>query len=279
MIKIVLLVLKLLRGLAVLCALYFIWQAVVFLRQRPEPYSEAESRAVAAACDEAARRIASAGPGALRIGVAHFVGDRRDAVTTAMRRALAARDGLNVVDGSPIRKFLADVAQALGEATSLDEALHAGDRVELDAVVAGRVRSVDEDGLRGRAVLDVRAYDVRAGRWLLREEVVGVWCPGPLTRLALRAQRLGWALRLALWLGFVAALPWLTAFGTRWAMARRSNAASFALLAALVLADLAAGVTLFRFTAAGFAAWALFFVAAAACAGYNFWACERVAER
>ncbi|MBM4163864.1 MAG: hypothetical protein FJ222_05430 [Lentisphaerae bacterium] len=277
MIKIVLLFLKLLRGLAVLCALYFIWQAVVFLRQRPEPYTEAESRAVAAACDEAARRIASSEPGALRIGVAHFIGDRRDAVTVAMRRALAARDGLSVVDGSPIRKFLADMAQALGAAVSLDEALHAGGRVELDAVVAGRVRT-EAAGFRGRAVLDVRAYDVRAGRWLLREEVVGVWCPGPLTRLALRAQRLGWGLRLALWLGFVAALPWLTPFGTRWAMARRSNAASFALLAATVAVDLAAGVTLFRFTADGFAAWALFFVAAAACAGYTFWACERVAE-
>lgn len=279
MIKIVLLVLKLLRGLAVLCALTFIWQAVVFLRPRPASYTEAESRAMAAACDEAARRIAAAEPGALRIGVAHFAGDRSGAVTAAMRRALAARDGWSVVDGSPIRKFLTDVAQALGEASSLDEALHAGDRVELDAVVAGRVRPVEGDDLSGRAVLDVMAFDVRAGRWLLREEVVGVWRPGPLTRLALRAQRLGWGLRLALWLGFVAALPWLTAFGTRWAMARRSNAASFALLAVLVTAELAAGVALFRFTAAGFAAWALFFVAAAACAGYTLWACERMAER
>ncbi len=62
-----------------LIVVFFIWQAVVFFRPRPQPLSVAELRAARAAAREASAKIrAAALAGPLRVGVAHLIGDPTD---------------------------------------------------------------------------------------------------------------------------------------------------------------------------------------------------------
>jgi hypothetical protein len=85
-------------------------------------------------------------------------------------------------------------------------------------------------------------------------------------------------LRWLLWLNLCLALPWITAFATRYVLALRSNAASFSLLAAYVMADLAFGMLIAGFAFAGFGGVLRLLGVVALCLGYNYWACELVAH-
>ena len=85
-------------------------------------------------------------------------------------------------------------------------------------------------------------------------------------------------LRWLLWLNLCLALPWITAFATRYVLALRSNAASFSLLAAYTLSDLALGMLIPRFAFAGGGGVMRLVGLVALCLGYNYWACELVAS-
>jgi len=268
-----------LRWILVLVAAFFIWQVWVFARPKQPPYTETQLQAVRQACRQVAGRIATQDGGALRFGLAHFSGDNNGAVTRAMREELARHDAWRLCDESPIRKFLGDVTHAVSNASSLDEVIHAGRAVEMDVVLAGRVIAVTQSNDSGRALLKVWAYDSRSNRWLVNQEIEGVWRPSLLARATSAIQHWDWRGRLLLWLGFVGLLPWLTLFGTRWAITRRSNAVSFGLLAIYTLSDLLLAVALAGFVVAGGWAWTQFFVTLLLCSAYNFWACERIAVR
>ncbi len=259
--------------------LFMLWQAWVFLRPRPRVYTAPEVQAVAEACRLAAGRLLLTNAAPARFAVAHFRGDSGDLVTETLRGALAARPGWTVAAGSPINQFLKDVSRAVGEATSLDEILHAGRRVDLDVLVAGRVLSVTQTNQTGHAMIRVHAYDTRTGTWLLRDTIAAEWSPSLLESLALRIGGWRWRTRFLIWLLVVLALPWLTLFGTRWALARRSNLASALLLGGYTLAGLVLGVCLRLFTAAGGVSWPRFFLFFILCGAYNFWTCERIAGR
>ncbi len=259
--------------------IFMLWQAWVFVRPRPRVYTAAEVNAVMAACQQAAARMALTNAAPARFAVAHFRDDPNDFVTESMREALAARPGWSVVAGSPINRFLEDVSRAIGEATSLDEIVHAGRRVELDVIVAGRVLAVEGTNDTARAVLRIYAYDTRPGVWLLRDTVSAEWSPTVMEKLSLRMAALRWRSRFLIWLIPVLALPWLTLFGTRWALTRRSNLASALLLGGYTIAGLVLGVALRLFASAGGVSWPRFFLFFVICGAYNFWTCERIAER
>ena len=97
--------------------------------------------------------------------MAHLVNDPGDALTAGLRAAIAEVPPWSVEENPVILKFLADVTHAMKQATSLDEILHAGRRVELDLLVVGRVLDVRESDGAGEARLEVDAYDLRRGEW------------------------------------------------------------------------------------------------------------------
>ncbi len=259
--------------------IFLLWQFWVFLQPRPRLFSTLEANAVEKAVDVAVDQLAGRVAGPTRFGVAHILNDPRDQVTTSIRLSLAKVDGWQLTEGSVIHRFLSDVTEAIGQATSVEEIIRAGQKVDMDVVVAGRVLAVDATNGVGRAVLQLYAYDTRSGEWLLREDFSAEWRPNFAQRTAIGMRGLTTKMRFVLWLGVVVLLPWVTAFATQWALARKSNFSSLlvvsgytliGLLLALMLARPAAGETIPAWPMIG----AFLFSTI-----YNYWACERVAQR
>ncbi|MFH0909594.1 MAG: hypothetical protein V1929_12610 [bacterium] len=263
-------------GLLFLC--FLIWQVAVFVKPRPRPFTPPEIRAVELACDKAASALTTNLNIPSRFGVAHFIGDPYDNVTESMRVSLAGHPGWTVEKGSVIEKFLEDVMKAAGGATSLEEITKAGQRVELDVIVAGRVLSVDTSNGTSRASIQVLAYDTRPSQWLTRDTFEATWKPTFVEKTLDGVRQSSPLTRLLIWLAFVALLPWATAFATQWALERKSNFTSFIVVSAYTVIDLAAALALTGFSVAGGGPWLKFLTAFAVAAGYNFWACERIAE-
>jgi len=263
----------LLAGLAV----FFAWQVFMFLRPRPRVFAPDEVNALHAAAQIAVERLApEIGPTA-RIGVARLGNDPLDTATTVLKTALAARPGWRVEEHSIIQRFLADVSRAVAQATSLDEIVRAGQKVDLDVIIAGKVSEVaTEEGIT-RASLELTAYDARKGAVALRDTFTADWRPTILTRLGRAFEGVGPFWRFILWLGVVLALPWVTRFATVAATGRKSNLASFLLVLAYTIAGLLLAALMTGFQLLGGGQWLRFFGALIICAGYSFWACERIA--
>ena len=261
---------------------FLLWQAWVFMRPRPRSYSDAELGAVENVYAELIQRVrGSVGINTgreLRIGVAHILNDPSDILTDRLRMALGRQAGWSVEEGSIIQRFLLDVSQAVKDATSIDEVVNAGRRVELDVIVAGRALTINQQGRSAEALMDLRAYDLRSGKWVTEENIHATWSPqSKSTAMAAASGSLQNPLiRFSIWLAVVALLPWVTGFATLWALERNSNAHSFFLLSGYSAIGLGLGLFLVRFQlqdwrgALGAIAVLLF------CTCYNYWACERI---
>ncbi len=259
--------------------IFLLWQFWVFLQPRPRALSTLEANAVERAVDLAVARLEPAVPGPARFGVAHILNDPRDQVTTLVRMALLRHEGWTVNEGSVIQRFLSDVTEALSQATSLEEIVRAGQKVDMDVVIAGRVLAVDATNGVGRAVLQLYAYDTRAGAWLLKDDFTADWKPNVAQRTAIGLRGLSGLARLALWLGVVLVFPWVTAFATHWALDRKTNLSSLLVVSGYTLVGLLFALVLVRpALGQGLPGWPLI---GAFLFGtiYNYWACERIAER
>ena len=279
----------------VLVVAFVLWQAWVFLRPAPRPYSAAEQAAIRNLCGQACNRIervlAARGEtdgqeqggthsdAPLVFGVAHFLNDPSDGFTAIMRDVIAGRDAWRVEEMSVIQKFLSDVTAAVMNATSLDEIVHAGRRVGLDVVVAGKVVGTGETGGEGFAEAMFVVYDVRGGQVLFREVLSATWRPSAAARVSRGLRQVHPLLRLLAWLALVFMLPLLTPFATHWAVGRKSNFASFALLAAYTIADLFLALLFSGFRLEGPPRAVLLCLAVAACGLYNYRVCERIAGK
>lgn len=262
-----------------LLVLILAWQFWVFLQPRPRLLTPEEANAVQVAARNLGDRLAAQVRGPARFGVAHFIGDERDEVTAAVRAELATRPGWTVEKSSIIERFLEDIGRAVARATSLEEVVQAGQKVELDVLVAGRVLALETTNGAGRAVAQVYAYDLRPGAWVVRETLTGTWTPNAIQQAGRRMQQTSPLARAAIWLAAVALLPWLTAFATHRALERKSNASSFAVLSLYTIVGLALALALSGFDVQGGGAAVKLLFAFIVCAAYNFWACERIAER
>ncbi len=276
--------------LFVLLAGFVGWQAWIFFRPAPRAYTEREVEAIRGLASEAADRIArvalaAGAQGSARdsgepcvFGVAHFINDPTDRFTAIMAETIDARDSWRVDEASVIQRFLADVSTAVKQATSLDEVVHAGRRVGLDMLVAGKVLHVESDGSSALAEAQVVAYDLRQGKTVCNETLsvqrrasFGNRCAGTVTRIHP-------SIRFLVWLGLVLALPVVTPFATHWAIEKKRNSASFGLLAAYTLVDLFLALLFAGFRVGG-ALWAATLcLALALCCGYNYWVCGKIAN-
>ena len=278
--------------------LFVLWQAWVFIRPRPREYTEVERRAVEVACRQTADALeralqvpastagtnalptpATAAAGPVRIGVAHLANDPTDVFTSTLRLALAGRKAWQLDESSVIQKLLADLARTVAQATSLDEVMHAGRRVELDVILMGKVVAVGERAGGAQADVDIYAYDARVGQWLMKEPVRATWRPTLAQRVRDTLRGTNRLTRLAVWLLFAGLLPWVTAPATRRVLERKSNRASFILLTVYTGLDLLLAFALAGFRVVGPRNGLVLAVLLLLCAGYNFWACERIAER
>ncbi|MFT5198498.1 MAG: hypothetical protein ACI87O_001155 [Planctomycetota bacterium] len=84
--------------------------------------------------------------------------------------------------------------------------------------------------------------------------------------------------RVTLWLNLCLALPWITAFATRYVLALKSNAASFALLSGYVVLDMALGMTVGMISFVAWGGAALLVGLMVLAFGYNYWCCELVSR-
>ena len=254
--------------------LFLAWQLWVFLSPRPRDYSVAELNALKSVFSKTADRIAEKAPGPARFGVAGLANDQSDTATLILRTELASRKDWIVAEGSPVAKFLADVTKTVVKASSLDEIVNAGRQVELDIIVAGRIITVEKtQGESAQAAVQLYAYDVRKGQWIVKDTVTETWYPNPVDHAmdAIRHTKRGY--RITLWIVTVLLLPWITAFATHKVLERKSNLASFVLIVIYTVADMALAMALAGGVLGGFKLLTLFVVTA----GYNFWACEKIA--
>jgi NAD/NADP transhydrogenase alpha subunit len=121
----------------------------------------------------------------------------------------------------------------------------------------------------------MNAYDVGNARWLFRGRITGAWEPPP-EQFATRFP--AW-IRAVVWVLILLLLPWLTAPATHIALESKSNVASLVLLLAYTGVDMLTVLILTGFRVAGAGPLLLLVGATAIALGYNYWACEAIAER
>lgn len=260
-------------------AAFAVWQGSVFLRQSPREYTATEKAAVRNLCRDVVDRLAEQSPGDRAIGVAHFLNDPSDGFTTIMREAAAGTPDWRVEEASIIQRFLSDISTAVKNATSLDEIIHAGRRVGIDIVIAGRVIETlaSQEGARAEAM--VMAYDVKQGKALLNEPLSATWEPTLGSRLGGAVRGMNPFLRFVVWLVLVLLLPLVTPFATHWVIEKKSNLASFGLLAAYTVTGLFLALLFAGFRIEGPFRAVTLCLAVAGCGTYNYWVCERIARR
>lgn len=259
---------------------YVAWQGFVFIRPEPREYTKPEKIAIRNACDQAAELLNEIDQSdkTRRVGVAHFINDPNDEFTAAMKETLKKNSKWKIEDQSIIQKFLGDVTAAVRNATSLDEIVNAGRRVNLDSVVAGKIIEVKEEDDTVSVEAVIHVYDLENGKTLLNKTIVEKWEPPTSYRIRHAVDSLHPIIRFCLWLIFVGLLPLLTAQLTHWIVEKSSNVASFIMLSAYTLLDLIALIILFNFSEPGAGVIAILFLSVACCAGYNFWISERIAD-
>ncbi len=260
--------------------LFGTWQVVVFTRPAPTPLSEPEQFAVRDACEQFVAELMESGArtGATA-GVATFGDDPSKNATEICRQVIEETEGLTLSEDSIVQRFLKDVTKAVNDATSLQEILTAGNSVNLDYVVTGRLVSTETlaDG-GGRAVVQLAAFDSHAGESVVSRQFAGAYTPG----LAIRGKKLLFSLNpitaTLIWLGWVALLPWLTAPLVHKIREMKSNTASFILLLGYVAIDVLLALALSGFAIAGTWGTVRILAALLISAAYSFWACEQIAD-
>lgn len=262
------------RVILVVILLFIASQAIVLMRGKPRQFTEREMKAVEMLCSKASDQLRLKLGGPRLIGVAHFLNDGNDAVTDSMRESISQCPEWKLIDeGSVVQKFLGDIAESMKKATTLDEILHAGHRVEMNVVIVGRVNDVKETETgSARAEALVLGYNLDAGETILNETFVAVYQPNLVDKLRASPFLNHTLTRLTAWLLFVALLPLLTSFATVRALEKKSNLASFILISVYTCLDILVGVALRGSTSAlvivgGFLA----------CGIYNYLACEKIA--
>ena len=267
------------RMLMLLVGGFLLWQVWVFTRPSPRVLNAAETNAAEAACRNLITLVDPHLDGPTRFGVAHLVNDPRGAVSSLLRDSLTKQGDWRVEEGSIIGKFLSDVSKAVVEATTLEEIVNAGQSVGLDVVVTGKVESVELAGEGATADINFQVYDMRAGKWLHRGPLRGAWQPGVLEKSLDSAVGTNPFVRLLVWVGLVALLPWLTAFAIHATLEKKSNLSSFVLLTIYTAVDLVLGFLIAGLSLSGTAGGIVLIVGFVACTSYNYWACERIAAK
>ncbi len=272
-----------LKGLALVVLAFLGWQVFVFSRPRPPELTEQERHAVEQLCREFVERMAAKLAPAedetpLRVGVAHLLSDPTDEVTTTLRRAVAGHPRFEVDDRSVIKRFLKDVTSQLEGATTLEQILNAGRRVDLDVVIAGSVRDITSTEADALATVQLRAFAPGQKRRLLNEAVTG----SSTVAAAREDENHGGGSRILVWLlgiAGIAALPWITAPLSFHARRQRTNAAGALLLLGYTAIGMAALALLGLYTVTGPWLPAALAVSVAVLGTYNYCACETLAKR
>lgn len=260
-------------------ALFLFWQMWVFLSPKPRELDAAELRAANRVCDQVVSAIAEkTGDRNLTIGLVHLLGDSSDQITDRLRLALNEPSGWTVDFRSVPQAVISDIAHALADASTFEEILNAGDRVSLQLMVMGRIKEVTRINEGAYIGIDIFAYDIQRGEWLLRKDFEAVWEPGAIQLLNMKVSNLPLWQKLILWLIIVGLLPWVTPFATRWAIGRKTNQAGFLVLASYVAVGLFLAGLFMGFELSGFFSWVAFIVSLALACAYNYWACEKIAD-
>lgn len=265
--------------LAIIVAVFVLWQVFLFIQPRPQPFSDGEQRAARQVAGNIVQTLGENVALPARVAVTHFSGDRQRQFAGALRAALQERPDTHVIETALIQKLLTDIAVVVAEATSIEEILRAGQYSDIDVILAGRLLEIQTIGDQSRITAHVMAYDTRPGVWVFKRDFQGQWQPPPIERLGNRIRELSAAFRFLLWLVFVLVLPWILPWPTWWAVRRQSNAAGFAVVGGFTLAGIAWTLIMTAFSVQG--AWAVLrlLLAILILAVYNFLVCERVGAR
>lgn len=261
--------------------LFILWQVFVFLRPAPRIYDAAELRAVSVAIENFVDDVEMAlAQRNVRVGVVGLLGDSSGQAAETLRAAVDKRRSMSLETAGVPRAFIRDVGNALADASTLEDVFSAAGKVGMDVLLAGKIQSVERLASGGaRSSIELNAWDLQAGEWLVRRTAEADWHPGFGDRMiTVFTSAPAWQ-RTLLWLLIVGLLPWLTAFFPRWARDRRSNYAAALMLASYILVALflAAAFTGFRATTMG--DWLALLSAFAISGVYSYWAAERIVAK
>jgi len=268
------------RFILVLIVLFVAWQIWVFSRPIPRDYTENEKTAIKSVLLEALKPLKSSiGNQETRFGVAHFLHDSNDEATKTVKQLISQEKKWIVIETSLIQQFLIDISQTILNATSFDEVINAGKRVNIDVIVAGDVIRVDSTKEETTASIKFCAYDVRRGKWLAAGTYEKKLMPSLLKRISIKIRSTSGILRLIIWIAFAAFLPWVTSSATYKTIEYKSNLASFTMLSIYVLLDMALAMAFWEFKVEGLWGAIKLLITLAICGFYNYWACEKIAQK
>ena len=262
-----------------LASAFLLWQGAIFLRPAPTPCSVPQQRALEAAVNAAVKTLAETVEPPVTVAVAQLANDPTRTATDILKQTIAGQEGWTIEEKSLVRKFLADVTQAAANATSLNEIMFAGRRVNVDLILSGAITKNTQLPDGARAELFLRAYDTRHGHWLWRRLFTAEWHPSLLEKLGDPIRQLPRWLRIILWAALVLLPPWLTRPLTRQILDQQSNTASILLLIGYTLANLVAAWILAGFSLAPFFPIWRGLIIILLCAAYNYAVCETIAAR
>jgi hypothetical protein len=233
------------KTLVGLLTVFFLWQAFIWLRPKPEPLSPEQTAAFRVLTRDLVADLPLIEGGPHALGIARLANDPKGEVTDLLRQAAATRPDWNPIEENLIKKFLSDVTQAVSNASSLDEILYAGREVDLRLVLSGRIESRPTAETPAR--LSLTLYDTREGRFLHRDTHERIWTREELQTLAAthssldtRHSSLNKSLRTSWWL-LVILLPWITYPAFERILRRHSNLWNAAWLLGLTLLALLSG--------------------------------------
>lgn len=237
------------KTLAGILAVFFLWQAYVWIRPKPEPLTNEQTAAFRVLTRDlvAALPVTEGGPHAL--GIARLANDPMGEVTTLLKNAAAKRPDWQPIEENLIRKFLGDVTRAVTNASSLDEVLYAGREVDLRLVLSGKIESRPDAETPARITLSL--YDTREGRFLHRDTHERTWTQAELAALTSDFQALTSAPRpptsdfrplspAFFWI-LAILIPWITYPAFERILRKHSNLANAAWLLGLTLFTLLLG--------------------------------------
>ena len=271
------------RFIAPLVLAFVVWQGVVFMKPRPEPWSPTQQRALADMASQFADRLADASQAQaesetpLRTGIIYLGNDPLGEATEALREVLEQDSRFALDKKSVPVRFLTDIKNAVSSASSINEIMHAGRNVSLDLVIWGKVDSVDLEQEYGRATATLQV--IRPGSPDAHRTIglTGYDRPEPEVITPAVVQAPLWLTGVAILA--VLLLPWVGAPLVSRVVTMKSNAASAGLLATHMGAAIAGLAVCGVFKAAG--DWQPAALGTAVCliAAYDFWACEQIAAR
>ncbi len=270
---------------------FIVWQFFLFLTPAPRPLNSLEVSVVKKFSNGLVDEIISNDiihtlDKPIEIGILHLLNDESDEITENLTAAFNENTNFVVSTESVPYKFVKELGKNLVKSTSIEEIVSAGNKVNIDLLVGGKVESCI--GVEGVANLDLYIYvfSPKLGKMIKYERIVETFDveKDNLLESGVKSNKkhefLKGFLLMIVAVFIVLVLPWVTEPLIWKVVDKKSNGVSFMLLLGYIAIDLVVIVAMggIQFVSSGWLA-AVLAVYIFLLGGYNYRVVEKIAGK